>query len=301
MSYRSDRLDVDFRFDRVETTVSHLLRVPHAALGGRAFGPALLDGLDRLSWGPGPSEQVLEIGGGTGWLAQACLRARPGLSWWCIDLSRPALCAQRERISQIQSLEQGGFLRANASALPLADGSFGGLLLCNEVIADLPVTTHEDGSLVNQGAIDFVAEISRVLAPGGRAVLTEYGGDGPVVRAGMAGDLGAGAHDEYTIHFPHLVEAAQRHGLQSDLVSLFALLQIDGSRRVASYTDLRRLATLIPSTPMISVTAEELIKRHPILTRLFHFDLPRLDSPRFPDTAGGTGAAEAFKALLLKR
>ena len=298
--YRNDALDPDHRFDRVETTVSHLLREPHSALGGRAYGPALLDGLDARGMGPGPGGVVVEVGGGAGWLAAACLRARPGLSWWGIDLSRPALHAQRHRAARADaSVDAVGYLRGDAEHLPLRDGSVAGLLLANEVIADLAVEADDNGHLVGTGAANFVREIARVLAPGGRAALVEFGGDSPVVAAPMWGDLGRGDHTEHTIDFPALVEVASTAGLTARTERLFDILHIDESVRVASYSDLRRLSALVPSTPMIAVTEEELRRRHPFLTKLLAFDFPRLSSRRFPDAHGSVGAAEAFEVLLL--
>ena len=301
MGYRSDRISPDHRFDRLETTLSHLLREPHAALGGRAYGPALLDGLDAAGFGPGPDGTVLEVGGGAGWLARACLVARPALSWWCTDVSRPALAAQRARAGAAAGQARTAFLRADGRALPMGNGSVSGLLLANEVIADLPAAPGPGGGLVNAGALAFVSEVARVLAPGGRAALIEFGGDGPVRAVPMWGDLGAGDHEEYTIRFPDLADAACAAGLDATVAPLFDVLGIDGSVRVASYTDLRRLAALVPATPIIAQPADEVRRRHPVLTRLFAFEFPRLDSSRFPDAGPGPGAAEAFQVLMLRR
>jgi SAM-dependent methyltransferase len=302
--YRDDRLSPDHRFDRVETTISHLLREPHPALGGRAFGPALLDGLDAAGHGPGRRGPVVEVGGGAGWLGRACVTARPELAWCCIDISRPALLAQRHRVGGAAGRARSAFLRAEATALPLASGSVTGLLLANEVIADLPVgearKDGEGGELAGTGAEAFVREVSRCLAPGGTAALVEFGGGDPIQPVRLRGGFGGGDHTEHTVHFPSLESVARAHGLEARVVPLYDLLGIDGSVRVASHTDLRRLAALVPGTSMVAVTAEELRRRHPWLTRLFRFELPRLDSPRFPDAEAGIGAAEAFKALLLR-
>ena len=174
-------------------------------------------------------------------------------------------------------------------------------MLANEVIADLPVEAAADGSLDNRGARALVRELARVLAPGGSAALVEFGSDGPVEPAPMRGPHGRGDHVEYTIRFPALQEEASRVGLRAECVALYDLLGIDGSVRVASYSDLRRLAFLVPSTPILATPRDEVCRRHPFLTRLFSFDFPRLDSPRFPEATGPVGAAEAFKALLLAR
>jgi len=53
--HRLDRVRARRRFDEVECTVSHLLRLPHPALKGRRYGEALLQGLAARGIGPGRS------------------------------------------------------------------------------------------------------------------------------------------------------------------------------------------------------------------------------------------------------
>ncbi len=292
--YQRDRVDADWRFDRVETTISHLLREAHPALGGRAYGPALLDGLDQRGVGPGEAGAVWEIGGGAGWVGATCQEARPDLRWVGIDLSRAALAAQRERV-------RGGHMRADCRRLPLRDGAVEGLLLANEVIADLPA----DGGR-NTGAVEFVQEVARVLAPGGRgrAAIIEFGSpDAEAVVEGVpmwGGDLtGRGDHTEWSIRFADLVEVAKGAGLQAQCVPLFDLLDVDRTVRVASYLDLRQLQAAGGKAPTIARTAEEVRRRHPVLTRMFDFEFPEIGGRRWPDPGASVGAAEAFWALLL--
>src|SRR5438105_2788238 len=151
------------RFDEVECTVSHLLRFPHPALGGRRYGEALLQGIAARGIGPGRCG-VLEIGGGAGHLAEAAWRGDAGpftqSRWTSLDLSPALLGAQRRRVLE-PSQPRGAHtrwsgLRADAIALPLRSRSFDGLILANEVIADLPV---ESGR--NTGAVQLVLEIAR--------------------------------------------------------------------------------------------------------------------------------------------
>lgn len=296
--YQLDRVDADWRFDRVETTLSHLLREAHPALAGRAYGPALLDGLDARELGPGEAGGVWEIGGGAGWLMASCEAGRPELQWTALDVSRAALSAQRTR------LPAGRFLRADCRSLPLADGAVTGLLLANEVIADLPADP-EAGK--NTGALAFVDEVARVLAPAGqgRAALIEFGSPDPdagVEGVPMWGDdlAGGGDHTEWTIRFADLIDRARSAGLQAECVPLFDLLDVDRTVRVASYLDLRRLQAAGGDCPTIARTAEEIRRRHPVLTRLFEFEFPEIGSPRWPDPGAPVGAADAFWALLLR-
>src|SRR2546421_5410820 len=143
--HRHDALSVRRRFDEVECTVSHLLRLPHPALGGRRFGEALLQGLAARGIEPGP-DGVLEIGGGAGHVAEAAWRgdAGPftGCRWTSLDLSPSLLGAQRRRLLALGApaasvVPRGPHrawagVRADAVALPLRSGAFDGLLLANE-------------------------------------------------------------------------------------------------------------------------------------------------------------------------
>jgi SAM-dependent methyltransferase len=295
--HRQDRLPVRRRFDEVECTVSHLLRRPHPALAGRTYGEALLQGVSARGAAPGRSG-VLEIGGGAGHVAESALRGDAGpftrVPWTSLDLSPRLLAAQRARLAR----EGGrGFcgVQADALALPLRSGSFDGLILANEVIADLPV----EGSR-NTGAIALVHEIARALAPGGSALLTEFGGDfepGPVNLYSAGGE---GEHVEWSIDFRQLRAAAAEDGLQHAELPLHELIGADLSVRVASYTDLWRLRRLTRAD-VVATPAAEIRAKHPWLSRLLALELPELGSPRWPDATAPAGFAQLFRALLLRR
>src|SRR5207237_6862227 len=171
--HRTDRLPARRRFDEVECTISHLLRFPHPALRGRRYGEALLQGLAGRGLGPGP-DGVLEIGGGAGHLAEAAWRGQAGpftgSRWTSLDLSPALLRAQRRRLlaegAEAAAVPRGAHsrwsgVRADAVALPLRSGSFRGLVLGNEMLADLPA---RDG--VSAGAVHPVRAVVR--APGRR-------------------------------------------------------------------------------------------------------------------------------------
>lgn len=297
-----DRLPARTRFDEVECTLSHLLRFPHPALRGRRYGEALLQELARRGIGPGRSG-VVEIGGGAGHMAECAWRGDAGpftrARWCSLDLSPALLSAQRRRLLHDQ--QPGGphrrwsGMRADAVQLPLRAQSIDGLILANEVIADLPV---EHGR--NAGAIELVQEVARVLAPGGAAVLTEFGGDfapGPV-RLLAAG--GRGEHVEWSIDFRQLREAAARTELVVEELPLHELLGADLSCRCASYTDLWRLRRFA-SCEVFAAPAEEVRRRFPVWSRLLALELPPLGSPRWPDATAPAGFAQLFRALILRR
>jgi SAM-dependent methyltransferase len=285
----------------VECTVSHLLRFPHPALAGRRYGEALLQGIAARGIGPGRCG-VLEIGGGAGHIAEAAWRGDAGpftqARWTSLDLSPALLAAQRRRLLEA-SQPRGAHarwqgLRADAVALPLRTRSFDGLILANEVIADLSV---EDGR--NTGALALVRELARVLSTGA-AVLSEFGGDfapGPL-RLLAAG--GQGEHVEWSIDFRQLREAAVGAGLTPEEIPLHQLLGADLSLRCASYTDLWRLRR-VASCEVFAAPAGEVRRRFPLLSRLLALELPPLGSPRWPDATAPGGFAQLFRALILRR
>ncbi len=293
--HREDKLSARQRFDEVECTISHLFRWPHPALGGRRYGEALLQGLAARGLGPGKSG-VVEIGGGAGHLAETAFRGNAGpftrARWTSLDLSPALLAAQRLRLR-----EHPGFsgLRADALDLPLRARSVDGLVLANEVIADLPVA---DGR--NVGAVRLVQQLSRVLAPGGAALLTEFGGDfepGPV-RLYAAG--GKGEHTEWSIDFRALRAAARDAGLDAEEVPLHELIGADLEMRCASYTDLWRLRRF-SRCEVFAAPADDVRRRYPLLSRFLQLELPPLGSPRWPDATAPAGFAQLFRALLLRQ
>jgi len=274
----------------VECTISHLLRLPHPALKGRRYGEALLQGLSARGRRPGRNG-VLEIGGGMGHVAECARRGDAGsftgAPWISLDLSPRLLLAQRQRLS-------GGRWRgiqADAVALPFR--RFDGLILANEVIADLPVDAG-----TSSGAIELVREIARVLSPRGAAVLIEFGGDFPPSPIELSG-AGAGRHVEWSIDFRQLRDAARTAGLAAQQLPLHELLEADLSVRCASYSDLWRLRRFA-RCEVFAAPADEVRRRFPWLSRLLLLELPQLGSPRWPDALAKGGFAQLFQALILR-
>lgn len=76
----------------------------------------------------------------------------------------------------------------------------------------------------NAGALRFVREVARVLAPGGAALLTEFGelDRYPVESTHLD-------HREFSIHWGHVCAAAERAGLEARLELVPELLELNGS------------------------------------------------------------------------
>ena len=176
-------VDASDQFDHRETTLSHLLRYPTDVLSGRSFGAALIGTL-----APYQGARCLEVGGGTGWVAQRILEARPDLDYTIVDLSPALSKAQASRLKDAGLLART--IVGNALKLPVDDNSID-QLINNEVVADLEAAVVEPSTppeliselgvvpaskrLMNVGALAFLKEVHRVLKPGGKAYLMEYG------------------------------------------------------------------------------------------------------------------------------
>jgi len=259
----------DEQFDQRETTLSHALREPHPALGGRTYGAAMAQAVlqrDLLPAKPERALAVVEVGGGTGFFAAAFLDglalkapvAFNRLRYTIVDLAPALRSSQRERTRKhADRVRQVG---GDAERLPLADASVD-FLISNEVIADLAVspvrrvdvdgTSGEDGGpgaelvrkyglavedapglfFVNAGAIRLLEECQRVLRPGGTAILTEYGSHTRYPEPSTHLD-----HPEFSIHFGHVKQVAERLGFEVGLEHLGPLLGLDGTVEVLHTT-----------------------------------------------------------------
>ncbi|HEX4384641.1 MAG TPA: class I SAM-dependent methyltransferase, partial [Myxococcales bacterium] len=246
---------------------------------------------------------VIEIGGGAGHLAEAAFRGEAGAftqcRWTSIDLSPALLAAQRRRMLE-PSQPRGPHrrwsgLRADAVQLPLRSASIDGLVLANEVIADLAVSGGK-----NTGALELLRELARVLAPGGMAVLTEFGGDFAPGSVRLLAALGQGEHLEWSIDFRDLRAAASSLGLGVEELPLHELIEADLSLRCASYTDLWRLRRFA-DCEVFAAPEAEVRKRFPFLSRMLALELPELGSPRWPDATAPAGFAQLFRALILRK
>jgi SAM-dependent methyltransferase len=200
-------------FENRETTFSHRFREPHAFLGGLGYGEALFRALHLR--GLAGLRQVLEVGGGTGDLARGFLKAwrraspRGPRRYILMDLSGALLGAQRAAVRRDPAFRQ---VHGDAERLPFRDGSLGGLVLANEMIADLDaweirqargtaglprclgandadfnpalvrrvLRRHGLGrmppglTVFPRGLERFLAELHRAMRPGAMALLTEY-------------------------------------------------------------------------------------------------------------------------------
>jgi len=264
--------DADAQFDHQETTLSHLLRIPHPALATpvdtaagtprtlRTYGQALADVLLARGAVPTGRVRVLEIGAGLGYVAHDVIQRLQGagreVSYTIIELSPTLATAQKARLAAAAA--RGDVTWVSGNVLDVALDATFDLILSNEMAGDLParqlsrtdVGLAADGGTVDRdklravsrvaadlgvvlddapepfylqtGALDLVARIAAWLAPGGTAVVTEFGGVAAWPRLSTQLD-----HPELSTHFGHLAQAARGAGLAANVEFVIDLLDFD--------------------------------------------------------------------------
>ncbi len=110
----------------------------------------------QMLW-PMPEEKILDIGTGTGWAAR--LAARRGAHVTGIDIAREMLSAAEE-LSE-GTAPRPDFQHASAESLPFKDAAFDGI-----------ISTY--GVIFAEAPSRAIAEMARVLRPGGRFALATW-------------------------------------------------------------------------------------------------------------------------------
>ena len=260
--YKGRVTDADEQFDHQETTLSHLLRVPHPALANRTYGQALVDALLARDAIPAGRVRVLEIGAGLGYVARdviARLREQGReVHYTIVELSPALEAAQRELVTDAKWI--------SGNVLEIDTPGEHDLILANEMVGDLPARQLQraeigllDRSSLDPGAVDhaklhaispiaadlgvvlddapdpfflqtgafeLVARIARWLAPGGTTVVTEFGETAMWPRLSTHLD-----HPELSTHFGHLLQIARASGLTGTIEFVIDLLDVDRTQQ----------------------------------------------------------------------
>lgn len=107
-----------------------------------------------------PGERVLDIASGSGDLAQACARrVGPSGEVWATDINHSMLARGRDRLLDVGCMAR--VVQCDAERLPFGTGRFD----CVAVGFGLRNMTHKEAAL---------AEMARVLRPGGRLLVLEF-------------------------------------------------------------------------------------------------------------------------------
>jgi SAM-dependent methyltransferase len=318
------------QFDHQETTLSHLLRVPHPALGGKTYGAKLVDALTGKL--PAGKLRVLEIGAGLGYVARdAIARLREldrEVDYTIVELS-PALADAQQKLLG----NRATWMIADALTAKL-DGEFD-LILSNEMVGDLPAVQATradlglaaDGSgeadrakvaaiselaaahvmlddapeplYLQTGAFELVAKLAKHLAPGGTMAITEFGDRAKWPTLSTHLD-----HPELSTHFGHLQQIAKGVGLDAEIVFVIDLLDFDRDQRGLATTrsQFRALRALATDSGIelekIGYTPELL--EHTVAGKLDLAQVGDLRFDRIEDRLMGLVPHE-FKALMMHR
>lgn len=339
--HRESIEDPDLQFDVAETTLSHLLRRAHPALDGRTYGEALLDGLEAKGLLPAGPLRVLEVGAGLGELARsaiAALQARGReVSWDVLELSPALGRRQREALAGLPAAVHEGDVLLTAwpreaydlvvsnemvgdlpaAHLTRAEAGLEDETLSGDALQDhlrslgpagelaarytLPLGDAPDEFWLQTGAIRFLERVAEHLAPGGTAVVTEFGelSKWPVVSTHLD-------HPELSTHFGLLTLVAKALGLEADFEYVMDLVGLDRTAEGLATTrsQLRALQALFADhgldLPKIGWTLP-MLSEH--AAKADDLDLARIGDLRFEpieDRLMGLVPHE-FKALLLRK
>jgi len=269
------------QFEEVEMTVSHLYREPHPALQEKSYGARFARVLME-DGSVGKGFRILELGCGTGIFGRDFLRevknAAPGvyksLSYTFFDISRVLAKSQEEKNKE--HVEIVSFQTGDACTHTFPENAYD-LIITNEMIADLPVVKltkkgrprngpATDGRdmgkrlgldfsdappqfLLNLGALRLLTAISQTLRPGGKAYIVEYGSPFGYPEARHVTN-----HIEYSIHFGHMLTAAENLGLEVKLRGLHEFLGFLGDVEVLD--DLTHSAVFGHLLPFLGIMGE---------------------------------------------
>jgi len=325
----TDSAQDDGHFDLIETTVSHLFREPNAALNGLTYGRLLMQQLRKLGWFNPKPKIILEVGGGLGYVARDMAKEllpfeRRTMKYVSLDITQPFLKLQTQRA------KEGGWsgigIRANGEQLPFGDNAVD-LVIDNENMADMtPVKLSKkellsgtgatgqhqealdwirrlrlpleadlpDDVIFNLGPIRFVTELWRVLKPGGRAFLTEFG-----IEEGWPAPVKLPGHTEYEVQYTHLRQAVRWLGFQERSFPLPQFLGMKPDTKVlctgAAYTIQRFCQAMNKPFTVRAYTEHE-------LKQALGDMLPKLQGTHYHDVADPAwfGLID-FKVLLLEK
>jgi hypothetical protein len=337
--YRNEVDDADHQFDHEETTLAHLFREPHPALGGKTYGGKLVEALIASGRVPEGEVKVLEIGGGLGFMAKAVVEslqaAGRSVTYHIFELSPTLAHAQRGRCAGLPVTVHLGDVLNDAFPSTGYD-----LVLANEMIGDLmavkldharfglgdgeiddakfeagldasglagalirkygvPIGDAPDPFYLNIGAWQLAERLFEVMKPGASAWITEFGEMGKWPILSTHLD-----HPELSIHWGHLTLVSKALGFDVDYQFVMDVLDmrrdLEGLQTTRSY--FRALKALLAE---LGVTLEKVGYTRQMFAALLDGkvapgDIGEIGFERIEDRLMGLVPHE-FKALILKK
>jgi ubiquinone/menaquinone biosynthesis C-methylase UbiE len=234
------------QFERIESTLSHIYRIPHPILNGQSYGQALYKRINEIKE-IDSSLRILEVGGGMGSISTDVLmeldKKGQGAEYIIYDLS-PALIKSQKNLHKDSGVK-ADHIHGNGEVLALRDTCID-VAFSNEAIADfdtpeveakdvkeflfdheIPMTAEffhwykgaPEKVRVNLGAFQLLKELYRILKPRGLAIITEFGYQERLPFRASHLD-----HAEYSIQFGQLISVATALGFNLYLTDAFDFL-----------------------------------------------------------------------------
>jgi len=265
--HKKEIRDAIEQFDGVETTVSHIYSEPHVILGGKNYGASFANvlmqkGIIR------EGIKILEVGGGIGLFAKSFLdeilnvapQVYKNIKYTLFEISPALLKSQRQILKKHSNLTK--FIQGDIETCDFKHKKFD-LIISNEMIADLNTVKLKRSDikrssltseykkraaslikkfklnigdapkefLFNLGAIEFLHDIKKILAVGGKAYIVEYGNEWSYPKASRLK-----GHTEYSIHFGFLMKVADQLNMDPRLIPLVDFLPFNKRIKVINAT-----------------------------------------------------------------
>ncbi|RLJ00311.1 MAG: hypothetical protein DRP03_01030 [Candidatus Aenigmatarchaeota archaeon] len=214
-----------------ELTLSHLLRDRNEFIeAGLPYGAAIARAVVKNN-----TDYVLEIGPGLGDLAIKFMEHAQGKvkHYVFLDISKDLIKHVKKRVNGMSVI-------GDAMLLPFKKGSID-LIICNEVLADLPIK-RVNGKMINDGAIKAIRECIRLLRKNGKAVFIEVGG--------KAKRISVFGHEEYTIDFDEIERVLRKNNTRYERGKIAKLLGINTKLRFVSPVTQAELVELYKNSGM---------------------------------------------------
>ncbi len=325
--YEKSISDPTRQFDLIETTISHLFRFPHPALQGLSYGAAFCKRTLERKLLTNEHKIIVEVGGGLGNFAHDFLvqlhKEQAQRPYVILDIS-PELQNRQKAI--LKDFPNVYFHLADAQQLPFQNQEIEGLVVSNEVIADFDsvelsaeewnsseepdikffhnaISAPKEKILFNTGAINFVKDLHRVLAPKSTAIITEHGlwEDSRVTLTGRPGSPDT-SHLEFSINWKHIYYLAEGLGFSCEMETLIDFLLFDKEVEVANLNDSRALNKVDPAFPIAAIPVSLLYQAFGDLDlrSAAGLRLPKVGAEGFPDD-NTLPFYQSFQTLILKK